>query len=76
MAIGGSGRLHVMWYVAEAEQYFYSRSNLERTRFEAQRALASAFRDGLDAGGDVAAMGSSVAVVWGQEPSAERRSAP
>ena len=65
MALDGSGRLHVMWYVAEAEQYFYSRSNLERTRFEAQRALASAFRDGLDAGGDVAAMGSSVAVVWG-----------
>ena len=65
MAIDGAGRLHVMWYVAEEEQYFYTRSNLERTQFESQRALASTFRDGLDAGGDVAAMGSSVAVVWG-----------
>ena len=65
MAIDGAGRLHVMWYVAEKEQYFYTRSNPERTLFEPQRALASAFRDGLDAGGDVAAMGSSVAVVWG-----------
>ena len=65
MAIDGAGRLHVMWYVAEEEQYFYARSNLERTQFEFQHALASTFRDGLDAGGDVAAMGSSVAVVWG-----------
>jgi len=65
MATDGAGRLHVMWYVAEEEQYFYTRSNLERTQFESQRALASTFRDGLDAGGDVAAMGSSVAVVWG-----------
>ena len=52
MAIDGPGRLHVMWYVAEEEQYFYTRSNLERTQFESQRALASTFRDGLDAGGD------------------------
>ena len=65
MAVDGAGRLHVMWYVAEEGQYFYARSNLERTQFESQRALASTFRDGLDAGGDVAAMGSSVAVVWG-----------
>ena len=65
MAIDGPGRLHVMWYVAEEEQYFYTRSNPERTQFESQRALASTFRDGLDAGGDVAAIGSSVAVVWG-----------
>ena len=65
MAIDGPGRLHVMWYVAEEGQYFYTRSNLERTKFESQRSLASTFRDGLDAGGDVAAMGSSVAVVWG-----------
>ena len=65
MDIDDSGRLHVFWYVAEAAQYFYARSNLERTGFESQRPLASEFREGVDAGGDVAAKDSSVAVVWG-----------
>ena len=65
IAIDDTGRLHVMWYVADAAQYFYARSNLERTLFESQRPLASEFREGVDAGGDVAAMGSSIAVVWG-----------
>ena len=37
IAIDGAGRLHVMWYVAEEGQYFYTRSNLERTHLRAAK---------------------------------------
>ncbi len=65
MAIGGDGRVHVMWYRPRDGEYHYSRSNPERTQFEELRSLVTEFTDGLDAGGDVAAFGSQVAIVWG-----------
>ena len=65
MAVGGDGRVHVMWYRPREGEYHYSRSNPERIQFEQQRSLVTEFTDGLDAGGDVAAFGSEVAIVWG-----------
>lgn len=65
MAIDGEGRIHVMWYLPRAGKYHYSRSNPERTAFEPLRSLVTGFTEGLDAGGDVAAFGSQVAIVWG-----------
>lgn len=65
MAIDGEGRIHVMWYLPREGEYHYSRSNPERTAFEPLRSLVTEFTEGLDAGGDVAAYGSEVAIVWG-----------
>ena len=65
MAIGEDGRLHVMWYLAREAEYFYTRSNPERSQFEPQRAMVTEFKEGIDAGGDIAAIGSQVAIVWG-----------
>lgn len=64
LAIDGEGRIHVVWYRPRSEQYFYTRSNPERNKFEDQRAMVAQFGEGLDAGADVAALGSQVAVVW------------
>ena len=65
MAIGEGGRLHVMWYLAREAEYFYTRSNLARSQFEPQQSMVEEFREGIDAGGDIAAFGSQVAIVWG-----------
>ncbi|GJM13902.1 MAG: hypothetical protein DHS20C12_23050 [Pseudohongiella sp.] len=65
MAVGGDGRIHVIWYLPRDHQYFYTRSNVERTQFETQQGVVDQFGVGLDAGADVAALGAQVAVVWG-----------
>lgn len=65
MAIGGDGRIHVMWYLPRQSEFIYSRSNPERNSFEEQRSLVSENVEGIDAGGDVAAFGDQVAIVWG-----------
>ncbi|MFB0988475.1 MAG: hypothetical protein QMC69_04340, partial [Gammaproteobacteria bacterium] len=46
-------------------QYFYTRSNIERSQFEARQPVVDVFGEGLDAGADIAALGSQVAIVWG-----------
>jgi len=65
MAITDDGRIHVMWYYPRSAEFIYSRSNPERTAFEQQRSIVENYREGIDAGGDVAAMGEQVALVWG-----------
>lgn len=64
MAVDGEGRVHVIWYLPRESQFFYSRSNTQRNRFEPQQAMVSQFGEGIDAGADIAAFGSRVAVVW------------
>lgn len=64
MAIDGEGRIHVVWYKPRDGEYFYSRSNPERNRFEIQRSMVSGFAEGIDATADVAAAGNDVAIVW------------
>lgn len=65
MAVGGDGRIHVMWYLPGESAFFYSRSNPERSQFEPQQSMVTEFVEGIDAGGDVAAFGEQVAIVWG-----------
>jgi len=65
LAIDGQGRAHVMWYQPRSDHYFYTRSNSERTAFEQQRSMVNDFIEGHDAGGDIAAHGEKVAIVWG-----------
>ena len=65
LAVGGDGRVHVVWYLPRDNQYFYTRSNSERSQFEAQQSVVDVFSEGLDAGADIAALGSQVAIVWG-----------
>ncbi len=65
MAVGGDGRVHVMWYLPSESAFYYSRSDTDRIRFETQQSMVSEFVEGIDAGGDVAAFGDQVAIVWG-----------
>lgn len=65
MAVGGDGRVHVVWYLPGDNQYYYSRSNTERSQFETQQPIVDKFGEGLDAGADIAALGSQVAIIWG-----------
>ena len=65
MAITEDGRVHAFWYYPRSSEMIYSRSNPERTVFETQRSMVSVFQEGIDAGGDIASIGSSVALVWG-----------
>ncbi len=65
MAIGGDGRIHVMWYLPRESEFIYSRSNPERNSFGMQRSMVSENVEGIDAGGDIAAFGEQVAIVWG-----------
>ena len=64
IAIDGEGRIHAVWYRANDGEYFYARSNPERTQFEAQQSMVSEFAEGIDATADVAASGNDVAIVW------------
>ncbi len=65
MAVDGEGRIHVMWYLPREAQYLYTRSNPERSSFEPQQSIVAENLEGIDSGGDVAAIGNEVAVVWG-----------
>ena len=65
MATSKDGRVHVMWYYPRSSEMIYARSNPERTAFETQRSMVNIYQEGIDAGGDIAALGSSVALIWG-----------
>ena len=43
MAVGGDGRVHVVWYLPGDNQYFYTRSNTERSQFEIQQTFVNEF---------------------------------
>lgn len=64
LALDGSGRAHVLWYLPKQNSYFYTRSNTQRTAFETQRSIVSSYNEGLDAAGDIAAKDQQVAIVW------------
>ncbi len=64
-AIDGDGAIHVVWYRDRpAAEYYYTRSNADRTGFEPQRSIVETNLHGLDAGADIAADGKRVAIVW------------
>ncbi|MFT4862453.1 MAG: hypothetical protein ACI95C_001674 [Pseudohongiellaceae bacterium] len=65
IAIDGRGRAHVVWYRPKDNQYYYARSNEQRTEFSTQLEVVHEFSEGLDAGADIAALDDKVAIVWG-----------
>ncbi len=65
MAIDGGGRAHVMWYLSREGKFLYARSDAKRKAFEDQRSVVTEFSEGIDAGGDVAAQGDQIALIWG-----------
>lgn len=65
MAMDAAGRLHVLWYIPRDSAFYYTRSNVERTLFEPQRLIVQEYVEGIDAGGDIAAFGDKVAIIWG-----------
>ena len=64
MAVGGDGRIHVIWYLPRQGEYFYTRSDPERSAFEVERSMVHEYGVGLDAAANVAASDSQVAIVW------------
>ena len=65
LAIDGTGRIHVIWYLPKEAQYVYARSDTARTTFEPQLSMVSQYAEGIDAGADIAAKGNQIAIVWG-----------
>ncbi len=65
MAVDGEGRAHVVWYRPKDNQYYYSRSNVQRSEFSQQLEVVQEFSEGLDASADIAAQDNKVAIVWG-----------
>ena len=65
MAVTADGRIHVLWYYPRSSEFIYSRSDPQRTAFEQQRSIVQVNTEGIDAGGDIAAIGSQVAIIWG-----------
>ena len=65
LAVTDDGRVHVMWYYPKSSEMIYSRSNPQRTVFEEHRSMVTNYQEGIDAGGDIAAIGTRVAIVWG-----------
>lgn len=63
-AVDAAGRVHVVWYESRPSQFFYTRSNVERSEFEPRRTMVEENLVGVDAGADIAALGSSVAISW------------
>ncbi|MBT8148159.1 MAG: hypothetical protein KJN90_14970 [Gammaproteobacteria bacterium] len=63
-AIDAEGRVHVIWYQSRPSQFFYTPSNPERTQFEPRRDMVVDTLAGIDAGADIAAFGSNVAISW------------
>jgi len=63
-AVDEEGRVHVVWYESRPSQFYYTRSNTERSAFEPRRAMVTEHLEGIDAGADIAAMGSEVAITW------------
>ncbi len=64
-AIDGEGVIHVVWYQDRPmAEYFYSRSNADRTGFEPRRSIVEKNLEGLDAGADIAADDNRIAIVW------------
>lgn len=64
LAVDGEGRVHVVWYQSRPSQFFYTRSNPERTAFESRRDMVVENLVGIDAGADIAAFEDSVAISW------------
>ena len=63
-AVDADGRIHVVWYQSRPSQFFYTRSNPERTEFEPRRNMVTENLAGIDAGADIAAFGDRVAISW------------
>jgi len=63
-AVDGQGRVHVVWYQSRPSQFFYTRSNPERTEFEPRRNMVTENLVGIDAGADIAAYEDGVAISW------------
>lgn len=65
MAVDGAGGVHVLWYLPRESQYLYSRLPPGGAGFSEQMPVAEHFREGIDAGADIAAQGNQLAIVWG-----------
>lgn len=64
-AVGGEGRVHVVWFVDRPGRFLYTRSDINKGDFEAPRLISGEHLDGIDANADIATYYNRVALVWG-----------
>jgi len=65
LAVGGEGRVHVVWFVDRPDRFLYTRSDINKGDFESPRLISGAHLDGIDANADIATYNNRVALVWG-----------
>lgn len=63
-SMDSQGRVHVVWFIPGSGGYRYSRSNLARSSFEAERSPVTEFTEGLDAEASIATHDSTVTITW------------
>lgn len=68
MALDDRGRLHVSWFSINPASYYYSRSNLQKSRFEAERSLLTVDLSEVEAAADVAVYRDRVTLSWHAGP--------
>jgi hypothetical protein len=68
IAVDDQGRVHIAWVDLASTQFFYSRSNPERTLFEPPRSLVSEHLEGIEAEPALAVRDGHVAISWHAGP--------
>lgn len=65
IAVGGEGRVHIVWYADRPARFLYARSDINKRVFETPVLIQGPQLDGVDAGADIATYNNRVALVWG-----------
>lgn len=68
MALDDRGRLHVSWFTVNPAFYYYSRSNPQKSEFEAELALLRVDLGEVEAGAALAVYGDKVTLSWHAGP--------
>lgn len=64
IAVDGAGRLHVTWFNASPPAYYYTKSDMSRTRFASPREVVTEHLDGVEAASSIATDGERVTISW------------
>ncbi|MDO9475268.1 MAG: hypothetical protein Q7L07_01060 [Pseudohongiella sp.] len=64
-AVGGEGRIHIVWYVDRPARFLYARSDINKRLFEPPILIEGSHLEGVDANADIATYNNRVALVWG-----------
>lgn len=64
LALDSNGRVHVTWLNSDLPALMYSRSDIDRKRFAAERAIVREPMQGVESSASIAAWENTVSIVW------------